>query len=288
MTIKLPTTKRLFAVAGNTCAFPDCERRLVKADVVVGQICHMRAKEKGGPRYDPSYPDPDAHENLILMCGEHHKTIDTKPLEYPTEMLEEWKRRHEERFEQPSDEVLEKLTVSINEGSVVTSINQQGGQTAHRITNVYQAAAPKPVPQLEPVIETLMGSPQHPSIDSYDFRVKLRNNGATAAKEFRLEVDIPRKYASNPTISAAEIPCPNKPDMKCYRRTQPLGFILYAHEETPDYVLTLDFQLRHEDYEAVNESIAVRLYHDDALVFEKDYPIRNFRKNDRLDHLGLS
>jgi hypothetical protein len=71
------------------------------------------------------------------MCGEHHKTIDTKPLEYPTQMLEEWKHCHEERFEQPSDEVLEKLTVSINEGSIVTSINQQGGQTAHSITNVY-------------------------------------------------------------------------------------------------------------------------------------------------------
>src|SRR6266446_5191555 len=76
MTVKLPTTKRLFAVAGNTCAFADCERRLVKADVVVGQICHIRAKEKGGPRYEPSYPDPDAYENLILMYGEHQRRLD--------------------------------------------------------------------------------------------------------------------------------------------------------------------------------------------------------------------
>lgn len=169
------------------------------------------------------------------MCGEHHKTIDTKPLEYPTEMLEEWNTRHEDRFEQPSDQVLEKLMVNVNDGSIVTSINQQGGQTAHSITNVYPAAS-KPVPRLEPVIETPMGSPQHPSIDPYDLRIKLRNNGLTAAKEFRLEVDIPRKYASNPTISAAEIPCPNKPDVKCYRRTNPPSFVLYGHEETPDYV----------------------------------------------------
>jgi len=41
-------------------------------------------------------------------------------------------------------------------------------------------------------------------------------------------------------------------------------------------VLTLDFLLRHEDYDAVARVSLLRLYHEDALVFEKDYPIRNF------------
>jgi len=115
--LRLPATHALFLTAKGVC----------KGRRRCGPDRSHSGERKRGPRYDPSYPDPDAYENLILMCGEHHKTIDTKPLKYQP-ILEEWKRRHEERFEQPSDEVLEKLTVSINEGSIVTSINQQGGR----------------------------------------------------------------------------------------------------------------------------------------------------------------
>ena len=37
-------------------------------------------------------------ENLMLLCTEHHKLIDTKPYEYPIERLLEIKKRHEERI----------------------------------------------------------------------------------------------------------------------------------------------------------------------------------------------
>lgn len=289
--MKTTILKRLFAVAGNTCAFPDCTTRLVEEAVIVGEVCHIRAQEPGGPRYDANYPDRDAFENLVVMCGVHHKNIDTKPDKYPVEMLGKIKRDHEQRFEQPSDQALERITVNINEGSIITSHNQQGGQTAHQITNIYHEPPKTPLPALVPIIDCHMtNADNNMGIDYYDFRVNLRNESDFTVREFRLEVEIPRKYASSATISAAEVPCPNKPDVKCYRRTQVelRAFQLYPDKEWPESVLSLDFLLRHNQYKDVNESIAVRLYSGDALLSAQEYPLGAYRNKDRMVQLGLS
>jgi hypothetical protein len=41
-------------------------------------VCHIRAQNVGGPRYLTSQTDDQRHgfDNLILMCGNHHKEID--------------------------------------------------------------------------------------------------------------------------------------------------------------------------------------------------------------------
>jgi hypothetical protein len=47
------TVKRLFAFSKNQCAFPDCTIPIVEASgVVTGIICHIKARNRGGPRYD--------------------------------------------------------------------------------------------------------------------------------------------------------------------------------------------------------------------------------------------
>ena len=40
------TIKRLFAVAGNRCAFAGCEERLVDegSGTIMGEVCHIKAK----------------------------------------------------------------------------------------------------------------------------------------------------------------------------------------------------------------------------------------------------
>lgn len=81
------------------CAHPRCSAQLVVIDggriVTQGQRAHIRSDVEGGPRFDPSYPNPNAYANLILLCRDHHNLIDTNVDQYPVELLEEWKSNHE-------------------------------------------------------------------------------------------------------------------------------------------------------------------------------------------------
>ncbi len=76
------TVKRLFALSGNICAYPGCEVPIVERNgVVTGEICHIKARKPGGPRFDAIQSEKDRHEfgNLILLCGRHHKIVDAHP-----------------------------------------------------------------------------------------------------------------------------------------------------------------------------------------------------------------
>ncbi len=75
------TVRRLFAMSGNVCAFPECSSPLVEPiGTITGEICHIRARKPGGPRFDSSQSPTDRHayKNLILLCGQHHKIVDAE------------------------------------------------------------------------------------------------------------------------------------------------------------------------------------------------------------------
>ena len=95
---KESTIKRLFALSGNNCAYPGCEIPIIEGSgTITGEICHIRAKNPGGPRYDAEQPDSEAHEfdNLILLCRHHHRVIDSEPDIYSVDALSEMKAAHE-------------------------------------------------------------------------------------------------------------------------------------------------------------------------------------------------
>lgn len=98
--LKPSVIKRLFALSGNKCAYPNCPENLVNAKgKVMGEICHIEAAEKGGERFNEKSNDEyrRSFENLILMCGKHHKeTNDIN--EYTTPKLKKFKADHEKRF----------------------------------------------------------------------------------------------------------------------------------------------------------------------------------------------
>jgi hypothetical protein len=94
----LPTVKRLFAFSQNRCAFPDCKIPLVEnSGIVTGIICHIKARSKGGPRYDSKQTAETRHafENLILLCSRHSKVIDSDPKTFTSELIHEMKEIHE-------------------------------------------------------------------------------------------------------------------------------------------------------------------------------------------------
>jgi len=86
----LKTLKRLFALSGNRCAFPQCEIPIVEdSGTVTGIVCHIKARSKGGPRYDAKQTDEERHSfpNLLLLCGRHSKLIDSEPVRYTVQAL---------------------------------------------------------------------------------------------------------------------------------------------------------------------------------------------------------
>jgi hypothetical protein len=92
------TVKRLFALSANRCAFPECGRAIVQPDgIVTGEICHVAAINKKGPRYDPNLSEEETHsfENLMLLCEHHHKIVDGDTKTYTTELLRGIKAMHE-------------------------------------------------------------------------------------------------------------------------------------------------------------------------------------------------
>lgn len=99
MSIKRSTLKKLWAASGNQCGFPECNEKVVDIEegIVVAEICHIRAQNSGGPRYDPnlSEGEVDEYSNLILLCPTHHTYIDKNPDDYPSEKLKRWKQEQE-------------------------------------------------------------------------------------------------------------------------------------------------------------------------------------------------
>lgn len=140
--------KHLFAVSGNQCAFPNCKTTLVDVESrkVTGRICHIKAHNPGGKRYDPNQSAKECHafDNLVLMCPIHHDVIDADEVSYTVERLREIKATHEAKHQggsEPSDDIVQQFmqTISntiINDGSVIFSQGQMGGQIAHNITNI--------------------------------------------------------------------------------------------------------------------------------------------------------
>ena len=98
--IKIPTMKKLFALSGNICAFPGCNEKIVyDNDKLMGEICHIEAAEKGGPRYNEKSNNEKRRnlDNLILLCPNHHRKIDSDP-SYTVDSLKKMKLAHQNRF----------------------------------------------------------------------------------------------------------------------------------------------------------------------------------------------
>lgn len=100
-------SKLLAIKSGDTCAFPGCTRRLTLSDsdarqtVVTGQVAHIVARQREGPRGADALPETERNKypNLIYLCSEHHNLVDGLPLTYSVQVLRQMKADHEARVE---------------------------------------------------------------------------------------------------------------------------------------------------------------------------------------------
>lgn len=108
--------RALYGLSRGRCYAPDCDQPVVVLDggepVFVGEIAHIIAAVASGPRGDAEVADREAFENLLILCGRHHKVIDGARTRdrYPVEVLREWKTKREADFDPAAREALRELT----------------------------------------------------------------------------------------------------------------------------------------------------------------------------------
>lgn len=95
MGISEKTRKILWTRSGNKCAI--CKQNLVNANnTIIGNECHIISSRIHGPRYKLIQNfDYDSFDNLLLLCSNCHKTIDTEIGYYTVEILKDKKNIHE-------------------------------------------------------------------------------------------------------------------------------------------------------------------------------------------------
>ena len=89
MAISEKTRKMLWAKSGNRCAI--CKIELITeqktdSNLNIGEECHIISSKSKGPRHKPNLNDYDTFDNLILLCRNHHKEIDTLIDSFPEEI----------------------------------------------------------------------------------------------------------------------------------------------------------------------------------------------------------
>ena len=269
------TLKALGALSGNVCAFPGCLAPIYDTThgQLVGRVCHIEAASEGGPRYNKNQSDEERHGigNLIFGCSPHHDVIDdaSRVDEFTVEVLKKIKHDHESILhnETMTEDVLGRLVRKVLE----------------------LQTPPVPPPSLALVVESLMTRGDNQvAIDTYDFRVKLRNDGQKTVREYRIEVEIPNAYATSNSFYPAEVKPHPRGDVRLWRFTERdhPGFTLYPGD-TSDYVLMLDYYLRIPQYVEITagDIIKVLLYSGDDLLESREYRIADFLSEDRCNML---
>lgn len=90
--------------AANRCSNPDCGAITSgpagdpSSSVNVGEAAHIYGANPGSARYDPEMASSDRGgiTNAIWLCANCHKTIDDDERRYPSGLLFEWQRNHEQ------------------------------------------------------------------------------------------------------------------------------------------------------------------------------------------------
>ena len=96
-------TQILITKAGGRCSFQygnfHCDKQLSNGRVNLGERAHIYGVN--GPRANTNMDESklNSYENLIWLCREHHKIIDTETSKYTPEVLFEMKRFHENYIE---------------------------------------------------------------------------------------------------------------------------------------------------------------------------------------------
>jgi len=100
--IGISDVKRLLLESGGICAFSHCNRPLISPDspfedgALIAELAHIVADSRDGPRGKTPLSDEERnqHDNLIVLCPNHHTIVDSQPNTFSIEVLRQMKRDH--------------------------------------------------------------------------------------------------------------------------------------------------------------------------------------------------
>jgi hypothetical protein len=107
--------RALYGLSPGLCYAPECDEQVIVLDggepVFVGEVAHIVAAVASGPRGGVDVLDRATFENLLILCGRHHKIIDNVRTRdrYPVEVLRERKVKREAEFDTATREALHQL-----------------------------------------------------------------------------------------------------------------------------------------------------------------------------------
>lgn len=103
-TISPKNERILHTKSGNCCAM--CGIILVdEANVCIGENAHIYGEKPTAARYNPNLSSDfvNSEENLIFLCCNCHKIIDSNPDQYSADTLLELKKNHEQKVRKTSN-----------------------------------------------------------------------------------------------------------------------------------------------------------------------------------------
>ncbi len=170
MSISSATRKLLWSRAHNTCA--KCKEPLtVDADsaelpgLILGEEAHIVARSEQGPRgLEGDRSDLDGYDNIILLCADDHKRVDSQPSVYSVEALLRMKSDHEAWAEKrfAGQAYLEPLRLerTVDEDSVpfvkVTTGRELWKLTDHTYSRYFSSVDGAVVPEAEAAADALL------------------------------------------------------------------------------------------------------------------------------------
>jgi hypothetical protein len=231
------TTRVLLCVrAGGRCEFDGCNKyvfrhHLTHAEENFSQMAHIVAFKPDGPRGKVKARPTAINDisNLMLLCPECHHLIDARPDEYPREVLEKYKKDHEER-------IFRLTAIKTDSKTTVVQLKSRiGSQTvAIPVPEIYKAISPRYAEDPQGIIIDLT------NIDGQDdgfYRAAMRTikRRVESLYETGMEVDKTRHIS---LFALAPIPLlvflgsqlSNKVAVESYQR----------HRDTEDWVWKID------------------------------------------------
>lgn len=109
----------LFLRSGNRCAWDGCHDPILNGDgLLVGEVAHIEGVSPEGPRYRVGMTNHELRraDNLVLLCHEHHLTIDRRPKEWSVDRVRELKLNHEAIYTSAIDR-LAQIILDVTEGT---------------------------------------------------------------------------------------------------------------------------------------------------------------------------
>lgn len=104
---KIPDAVRLelWVKAGGRCQMKHCNKPVYEHGMTLAkgnfaEVAHIIGAKKAGPRGNQDSEELQiSFSNLMLLCKDCHKLVDTYEKQYGADLLRQWKREHEERIE---------------------------------------------------------------------------------------------------------------------------------------------------------------------------------------------